>query len=81
MAFTDDEINEDFLHLENHITISATKRLRELGFDTKNLEKKVHIAMNLVQSYAHEAIYDKHDYIDYSAMKEAVIKALVYMFE
>ena len=37
--------------------------------------------MNLIQSYAHESIYDKHDYIDYSAMKDAVIKSLVLLFQ
>lgn len=77
----DDEINEDFLHLENHITVSASKRFRELGFDTNNLEEKIHIAMNLIQSYAHESIYDKHDYIDYKAMKENIVKTLVFLFE
>ena len=44
-------------------------------------EEKVHLAMNLIQSYAHESIYDKHDYIDYSAMKDAVIKSLVLLFQ
>lgn len=81
LAFTESDINEEFLHLENHITISASKKLRELGFAPEHLEEKVHLAMNLIQSYAHESIYDKHDYIDYSAMKENVIRMLVYLFE
>ncbi|MBQ3755280.1 MAG: TetR/AcrR family transcriptional regulator [Clostridia bacterium] len=81
LAYTDGDINEAFLHLENHITISASKTLRELGIDTKNLEEKVHIAMNIIQSYAHESIYDKHDYIDYKAMKENIVKTLVFLFE
>ena len=81
LAFTEPEINEEFLHLENHITIFATKKMRELGIDVKNFEEKVHIAMNLVQSYAHEAIYDKHDYIDYGAMKKEVVRSIVGLFE
>ena len=46
-----------------------------------HLEEKVHLAMNLIQSYAHESIYDKHDYIDYNAMKESVIQTLVLWFK
>ena len=37
--------------------------------------------MNIIQSYAHESIYDKHDYIDYNAMKENIVKTLVFLFE
>ena len=81
LAFTDRDINEEFLRLEDHITISASKKLRELGYNADHLEEKVHLAMNLIQSYAHESIYDKHDYIDYNAMKEDVIQTLVLRFK
>ena len=57
LAFTESDINEEFLHLEDHITISASKKLRELGYNADHLEEKVHLAMNLIQSYAHESIY------------------------
>ena len=81
LAFTEHDINEEFLRLEHHITVSASGKLRELGFKTDNFEEKVHIAMNIIQSYAHESIYDKHDYIDYKVMKENIIKTLVFLFE
>lgn len=81
LAFTESDINEEFLRLEDHITISASKKLRELECNAEHLEEKVHLAMNLIQSYAHESIYDKHDYIDYTAMKGDVIKALVFWFK
>jgi len=80
LAFTDPSINDEFLGLENHITISASKKLRELGFAPDHMEEKVHVAMNLIQSYAHESIYDKHDYIDYGAMRETVVDLLVKLF-
>ena len=81
LAFTESDINEEFLRLEDHITISASKKLRELECNAEHLEEKVHLAMNLIQSYVHESIYDKHDYIDYTAMKGDVIKALVFWFK
>ena len=81
LAFTESDINEEFLRLEDHVTISASKKLRELGCNAEHLEEKVHLSMNLIQSYAHESIYDKHDYIDYNAMKESVIQALVLWFK
>ena len=81
LAVVDTAINEAFLNLEKHITLSATEKFRELGFSCDHLEEKIHIAMNLIQSYAHEAIYDKHDYIDYDAMKASVIRTLIALFE
>lgn len=81
VAIIDEGINEEFLHLEKHITVSAAQRFNELGYDIKNINEKVHIAMNIVQSFAHEVIYDKHDYIDYGVMKTEVTEMLVALFE
>ena len=81
LAVVDEGINEQFLSLEKHITHSAAQKFTELGFSSDGLQEKIHIAMNLIQSYAHEAIYDKHDYIDYDAMKEQVIGILTNLFK
>lgn len=80
LAFVNADINEEFLSLEKHITVSASQKLNELGFHPERLEEKVHIAMNVIQDYAHEAIYDRHDYIDYDAMRKDVINLLVSLF-
>ena len=81
LAVIDEGINEQFLSLEKHITHSAAQKFTELGFGSDGLQEKIHIAMNLIQSYAHEAIYDKHDYIDYDAMKKQVVAVLVNLFK
>ena len=81
LAVLDEGINESFMSLEKHITFSAAQRFTELGFARDRLEEKVHIAMNVIQSYAHEAIYDKHDYIDYAVMRADVVSLLVDLFK
>lgn len=81
LAVVDEGINEEFLSLEKHITHSAAERFRALGIAAENLEEKIHIAMNLIQSYAHEAIYDKHDYLDYAVMRSRVVDILVDLFK
>ena len=81
LAVVDEDINAEFLSLEKHVTYMAAERFRALGVRTDNLEEKIHVAMNLVQSYAHEAIYDKHDYLDYGAMQSAVVDLLIKLFE
>ena len=81
IAVVDNDINDAFLDLEKNITFSVSQRIEELNYNTDHLQEKVHIAMNIIQSYAHESIYDKHDYIDYAAMKTKVIDILVNLFK
>ena len=81
IAVVDEGINAEFLSLEKHITECATQRFKELGFASDHLNEKVHLAMNLIQSYTHELIYDRHDFIDYSAMRTVVIDLLVDLFQ
>lgn len=81
LATTDKEINEKFMVLEDNITLHVSKQLNASGVVIDGLKEKVHIAMNSIQSFAHEYVYDKHDYIDYDVMRNAVVKMLVYLFE
>lgn len=81
LAVTDTEINQKFLILEDNITFSISDKLKDLGLCSDSLKEKVHVAMNSIQSFAHEYVYDKHDYIDYEKMKSVVIQMVVSLFE
>ena len=81
LAVTDTEINKKFLVLEDNITFSISDKLKDLGLCADSLKEKVHVAMNSIQSFAHEYVYDKHDYIDYEKMKSVVIQMVVSLFE
>ena len=77
LAETQEDINEEFMALEDNITKIGSTKLQEIGLTIPNITERVHIIMNLVQSYAHESLYDKHDYIDYGALKETVKNCLI----
>ena len=80
LASGDDEVKERFMTLEKYITTKIPSRLRELGLDIPFMEEKVHIAMNSVQSFAHEFVYDRHDYLNYGEMRKAVEKSVIALF-
>ncbi len=80
MSCTDELVREKFLALENNITHKVADNLAKIGVDNNALTEKVHIAINIVQSLAHECTYDKHDYINYATMKEQVVAILLDMF-
>ncbi len=81
LAVTDSDVNSEFLNLEKYITLSASQKFEEFGLSTEDIHEKVHIAMNLIQSYAHEEVYDEHDYINYDVMRENVVNVLEKLFE
>ncbi len=80
LADTQSDINDEFMALESEITIIGANKLKELGFKD-NLTDKVHLIMDIVQSFAHEFLYDKHDYINYENMKSLVCSCIIKILE
>lgn len=81
LTVSDEEISRKFLSLEDHVTKAVTEKLKALGINTPDLTEKVHIAMNSIQSFSHEYVYDRHDYIDYERMKTLNVKMLKSLFD
>lgn len=80
LSSSDEEVNAQFESLEFHVTDKISEQLISLGVKAEGLKEKVHIAMNFIQSFAHEFVYDNHDYIDYDKMRRYVEKSIVDMF-
>lgn len=80
LAPNDESVDAQFLWLENHVSQKLSDRLEEINLCSEHTVEKVHLAMNLVQSFAHEYVFDKHDYIDYAAMRNLVANTIIGMF-
>lgn len=80
LTHTDEAVNMQFISLENKLTVEISKKLENLGVDLPHVTERVHLAMDTVQSFAHEYVFDKHDYIDYEVMREMVIRILTELF-
>ncbi len=81
LSSTDEAISNKFIALEDEITHSIASKLQNLGVTTPNLNERIHFAMDVVQSFAHEYVYDHHTYIDYDAMRQIVQNTIVALFE
>lgn len=76
---SDNEINKTFVDLQDHVTLRFVEKLKELNY--KNItNENIHLAMNLIESYIHEEIYDKHDYIDYKKLRQKVVELIKTIF-
>ena len=76
LTHTDEEINAQFIRLEDEITLKIAARLKETGILREDANEKVHFAMDILQSFAHEYVYDHHEYIDYDRLKKLVVTSL-----
>lgn len=81
LSGSDEAVNARFITLEDTITAKIVDKFRNLGVKTENLVEKVHFAMDIVQTFSHEYVFDKHDYIDYASMQKIVTETLTSLFE
>ena len=80
LASADKVVGDKFMALEEEVTRRMADALRDAGYRDPALYEKVHWAMDSVQSFAHECIYDQHAYIDYTVLRHIVETALLNLF-
>ena len=77
MTHSDKEIAEFFQENEMAMTKNISKILLDNGFDSRNLDEKVHIAIHLIDDLCHEIVYHKHKDLDYDIMINLVIENIL----
>lgn len=80
LSSSDEAVNAKFMELEDRLTVKISNSLVAIGFKKENIQEKVHFAMNILQSFAHEYVFDKHEYIDYFVMREMVTNTIINIF-
>ncbi len=79
LASSDEAVGAEFIALEDEITLKIAEKLENLNVKIENATEKIHFAMDIIQSFSHEFVFDKHDYIDYFVMRnmvENIVKGL-----
>ena len=80
LASSDEAVNAKFISLENEITYKIAEIFSSIGENIVHPLEKIHLAMNIIQSFSHEVVFDKHEYIDYVYMKKNVIETIIKVF-
>lgn len=81
LASTDEAVNAEFIELEDSITVKIAEIFKSLGISIENAMEKIHFSMDIIQSFSHEYVFDKHDYIDYFVMREMVTNTVINLFD
>lgn len=77
MTFLDEDIRKLALEFEEKSVLTLAELLREAGIRLEHPHEKIHTAFNLVESYCHEAVYHRHEFIDYEVMKREVVAMIL----
>ena len=77
---SDEQVNHQFLQMEEKITLQICQKFEQIGIPIEHCNEKVHLAMDIVQSFAHEFVFDNHDYINYVEMRKMVERILIDLF-
>lgn len=80
MSATDEAVGKKFIDLEDKITQKLLEKLTSLGVTGNALQEKIHLAIGIVQNFAHECIFDRHEYLDYDKMHNVCVNIVRGLF-
>lgn len=81
MSHLDEDVHNQFMLAEHKLTDIICCILKDNKINISDMNEKIHIAYNLIESYCHEYIFHKHDFIDYNKMKNETIKIILNLIE
>ncbi len=79
ISLIDEDINTKFVELQDVTTEKFVKKLKDVGYK-KITNENIHLAMNIIESYVHEYVFDKHEYLDYGLLKKKVVEVIEFLF-
>ena len=76
MSHLDSDISSIFKNFEFETTEKIVNLLEANNIHLENSREKIHIIINIVDNLCHEIVYHKHPQINYTIMKNEVIKII-----
>ena len=80
IAQIDEVVNKTFIKMQDTITKKFVEKLKSIGYKKASSET-IHISMNIIQSYVHECVYDKHEYLNYNKFKNEIVRLIKSLFD
>lgn len=78
-SYLDEKVKEILVNSELELTKKIVSALEYNDFKINNIVEKVHIIIGLVDNFCHEVVYHNHDNMNYKAMKEEIVKTVIYI--
>ncbi len=79
LAHYDDEVEKYLYRVQENMVNTIVRRMDELGMNTDSPHEKLHIIINLFESYCHEVAYHRHDGEDYARLRSLIVDTTLFL--
>ena len=76
MSHLDEDVHNLFMEVETDINNEVIEFLSHKNVDMKNINERVHICYNLIESLCHECVYHKHNLMSSEVLLNETINAI-----
>lgn len=81
MAHYDADVAELFQEIKERAIANFASSLATLQFNTNHIHEKIHLIIDLIESYCHEVVYNKEACKDYSYLKQTIIDTCLFLLQ
>ena len=81
MQHLDSDVEAIFKESELNFSNKLYMLLKNNGFEQDDLKERTHLIVNLIDSFAHEESYHKHESFDYNRMEDIVADTIIYILK
>ena len=75
------EVCELLLSFEQATADLMSDLLKKAGFSIENPVEKIHIIYNLIEDYCHEAVFHKHNNLNYELLYEYTVQTIMFILK
>jgi AcrR family transcriptional regulator len=76
MSHSDPDVKEYFNQAYRTMNIQLSEVLGLIGLSTDNSFEKIHIIIDMIESYCHEVVFERDERLDYGVLKEILTKGI-----
>jgi len=77
MSHSDPQVKEYFAEASKTMNKLLAEVLKHIGLDIDYPYEKMHVIMEMIESYCHEVVFAKGDTLDYNVLKKILIKTII----
>lgn len=77
MSHSDPQVKEYFSQASRTMNTQLAEVLKHIGLDIDFPYEKMHIIIEMIESYCHEVVFAKDDTLDYDVLKKILISTII----
>lgn len=81
MAHYDTDVAALYHEIKERAITNIASSLTKLQFNTNHTHEKIHLIIDIIESYCHEVVYSKEECKDYSYLRQTIIETCLFLLQ